>query len=402
MTRNWLRPSLWTLAVALVIAGLAWAMMPSPVLVDLASVKRAPLEVTVEDEGTTRIREVYTVSAPTMGKMLRSSLDVGDPVEAGKTVVAEFEPSDPTFLDARARRVGEASVDAAEAAVGLAEAQVAQARSQLDFARGDLDRAKELAVRRTISERSLEKAGLDVATAESALASAVATLEVRRRELESARAALIQPGEGGTRAPGCCIGVTAPAGGRVLRLITRSEQVVQAGSPLLDIGDPTDLEIVVDLLSRDAVRVKPGDAARIDGWGGPTTLAARVRRVEPAGRTKVSALGIEEQRVKAVLDFTEPPATRLSLGHDFRVVARIVVSRVDDALQVPIGALFRDGEEWAVFVSVDGRARLRHVRLGERSQRMAQVVEGLAEGDRIVLHPSDRVREGVAVEPRES
>lgn len=399
MTRTVLHRSLWGLAAVAVIAALVWAMRPAPVAVDLAPVVRAPLEVTVEDEGTTRIREVYTVSAPTMGKMLRSSLDVGDPVEAGKTVVAEFEPSDPTFLDVRARRVGEASVDAAAAAVGLAEAQVAQARSQLAFARGDLDRARELAARRTISERALEKAGLDVATAESAVASAVATLEVRRRELESARASLIQPGEGGARAAGCCISVTAPASGRVLRLIARSEQVVQAGSPLLDIGDPTDLEVVVDLLSRDAVRVKPGDGARIDGWGGPTTLTATVRRVEPAGRTKVSALGIEEQRVKVVLDFTDPPAARLALGHDFRVVARIVVTRVDAALQAPIGALFRDGEDWAVFVVVDGRARLRHVRLGERNQRVAEVVDGLAEGERIIRHPSESVREGVAVRP---
>lgn len=400
MASGWRAKAVWGVVAAGVGAALVWAMAPRPVLVDLATIDRAALEVTVEDEGVTRIRDVYTVSAPTAGKMLRSPLTVGDPVVAGKTVVARFEPGDPIFLDARARRVAEAAVEAAKSGVTLAEAQVDQARSQLAFARGDLRRAAELAETRTIAERALEKARLDVATAESAVASALATLDVRRRELESARAQLIQPGEGGVPSAACCIDVLAPVDGRVLKLIAESEQVVPAGSPLVEIGDPGDLEIVVDLLSRDAVRVEPGQPARIDSWGGEGTLAARVRRVEPTGFTKVSALGIEEQRVKVVLDFVDPPETRRRLGHVFRVVARIAVWRGESIVTVPIGALFRSGESWAVFSLADGRARLRPIVVAERNQRLARVVSGLTEGERVVLHPSDSLRDGTRAEPR--
>ena len=400
MAGKWRTRVVWGLVSAGVVAALAWAMAPRPVLVDLDTVGRGVLEVTVEDEGMTRIREVYSVSAPTAGKMLRSALTVGDPVIAGETVVARFEPGDPLFLDARSRRVAEAAAEAAKSAVALAEAQVEQARSQLAFARGDLRRAAELAEHRTIAERTLEKARLDVATSESAVASALATLEVRRRESESARAQLIQPGEGGGRTGECCIDVKAPVNGRVLRLLAESEQVVAAGSPLVEIGDPGDLEISVDLLSRDAVRVEAGAAARIESWGGEGSLAARVRRIEPTGYTKISALGIEEQRVKVVLDFVDPPDRWRRLGHVFRIVARIVVWRGEDVVRVPIGALFRSGDDWAVFVVADGRARLRPVTIGERNQRHARVLSGLAAGERIVLHPSDAVRDGVRAEAR--
>lgn len=400
MANGWTRRLVWA-AAALGVAGFfAWALWPRPVLVDLATIGRTTLEVTVEDEGVTRIRDVYTISAPTAGKMLRSPLTVGDAVVAEKTVVARFEPGDPVFLDARSRRVAEAAVEAAKSAVSLAEAQVDQARSQLAFARADLRRATELAERQTIAERALEKARLDVATAESAVASALATLDVRRRELESARAQLIQPGQGGEPSSACCIEVKAPVNGRVLKLITESEQVVPAGSPLVEIGDPHDLEIVVDLLSRDAVRVASGQTARIESWGGEGTLAARVRRVEPTAYTKVSALGIEEQRVKVVLDFVDPPEAWSRLGHVFRIVARIVVWRGEAVATVPIGALFRSGESWAVFTVVDGRARLKRIEIGERNQRFARVVSGLAEGEQVVLHPSDSVRDGIRAEQR--
>ena len=400
MVRTLWRRSFWLVFVVAVAAALGWALWPRPVLVDVAAIGRGPLEVSVEDEGTTRIREVYVVSAPAAGKMLRAPREVGDEVVADRTVVAVLEPTDPALLDIRTQRVNEAAVEAANAAVDLADAQVRQARSQLVFAQGDLRRANELAARQTIAERALEKAGLDVATAEAAVASAVATLEVRRRELESAKARLIQPGQQAAAATGCCIQVKAPVSGRVLKIVAESEQVVQAGSPLLEIGDPGELEIVVDLLSRDAVRIAVGAAARIESWGGDTTLGARVRRIEPTGYTKVSALGIEEQRVKAVLDFTDPPDAWRRLGHAFRIVARITAWRGDDVLQVPLGALFRQGDSWAVFVVDGGRARLRLVELAERNLRGARVAAGLAEGERIVLHPSDRIRDGVRVAPR--
>jgi HlyD family secretion protein len=385
---------------AATLVAMAWALWPKPVLVDFATIARGPLEVTVEDEGITRIREIYTVSAPTGGKMLRAPREVGDTVTAGETVVAVFQPTEPAFLDARMQRVSQAAVDAAGAAVQLAEAQLAQARSQLEFLQGDLRRATELVARNAVSARTMEKARLDVATGEAAVASAIANLEVRRRELESARAQLIQPGENGVAPSTCCINVRAPVTGRVLKILVESEQVVQAGTPLMEIGDPADLEAVVELLSRDAVRVAHGAPARIESWGGETALNARVVRVEPSGFTKVSALGIEEQRVRAVLEFTDPPQAWQRLGHAFRIVARIRVWSAADEVLVPLGALFRNGDRWAVFAAVDGRAHLRPVEIAERDLRSARVVDGLRPGDEIILHPSDRIRDGARVARR--
>jgi HlyD family secretion protein len=383
------------------IGAIAWALWPKPVLVDLAAVAHGPLEVTVEDEGVTRIREVYTVSAPTAGKILRAPREVGDEVVANQTVVAVIEPTDPAFLDIRTQRVNEAAVEAASAAVEFAEAQVRQAKSQLEFAQGDLRRANQLAERQTIAGRMLDKAKLDVATAEAGVASAIATLEVRRRELASAQAQLIQPGEGAPNKAACCVQLRAPISGRVLRVVAESEQVVQPGAALIEIGDPADLEIVVDLLSRDAVRVEPGAPARIESWGGDVGLAARVKRIEPTGFTKVSALGIEEQRVKTVLDFSDPTERWRRLGHGYRIVARITVWRGEDLLLVPLGALFRQGENWAVFVLEDGVARIRTVEIAEKDRRFARVTAGLREGDQVVLHPSDRLRDGIAVARRD-
>jgi HlyD family secretion protein len=389
--------------IGLAIAGLVvWALWPQPVLVDMAVIKKGPLEVTVEDEGITRIHDVYTVSSPILGKMLRSPREVGDKVVADKTLVAEIEPAAPTFLDVRSQRVNEAAVRAAQAAVDLAEAQIKQANAQLEFAKSDLRRAEELAASSTISTRTLEKAKLDVDSAEAAVASAKATLEVRRRELESAKAQLIQPGEikAGERSASCCIEVRSPIDGVVLKIIAESEQVVQPGAPLVEIGNPGDLEIAVDFLSRDAVRIKPGDVARIESWGGDQILNARVERVEPTGFTKVSALGIEEQRVKVILNLLGPETAWMRLGHGYRVIARVVVWHGDDVPQVPLGALFRAGDDWAVFVVSDGRARRRIVKIGERNLHAAQVIGGLVLGEQVVMHPSDRVQDGVRVEPR--
>ncbi len=387
--------------IGLGIVGLiVWALLPQPVPVDLATVATGPLEVTVEDEGITRIREVYTVSAPIGGKMRRTMREEGDDVTADKSIVASIEPTDPTFLDVRTQRVNEAAVQAAQAAVDLAEAQIKQARSQLEFTKSDLRRAEELATSHTISARALEKAKLDVDSAEAAVASAIATLEVRKRELESAKARMIQPGMAAAPSAACCVDVRSPIDGRVLRIIAKSEQVVQPGAPLIELGDPRDLEIAVDFLSRDAVRIKPGDPARIESWGGDVTLDAKVTRIEPTGFTKVSALGIEEQRVKVILDFTGPPEAWQKLGHGFRVVARVAIWR-GEGLLVPLGALFRQGDNWAVFVAASGRAERRPVSIAERNLRAARVVEGLKAGEQVVLHPGDRVTDGVRIEPRD-
>jgi HlyD family secretion protein len=385
------------------VAALVWAFWPQPVAVDLAVVGRGPLRVVVDEEGETRVRDVYVVSAPVDGRLLRIESEVGDRVRAGQTVLASIQPQAPTFLDRRARKAAEARLRAAIAAVVLGEARVQRAAAELDFARAELRRAERLAAVEHISEEARDRARLEVRTGEAALHEAEAQLAMYREEVESARADLIEPvvgGDAGYDPSACCVEITAPVGGTVLAVHRESEQVVRAGTPLLEIGDPEDLEVVVDLLSTDVVRVRPGADATIEAWGGGDVLAARVRRVEPAGYTKVSALGIEEQRVDVILDFTEPKERRAPLGHGYRVEARIIVWEDDDTLRVPLSALFRAGEAWAVFVEEDGRAVRREIGIGHRDDRVAEVTTGLEAGDRVVLHPSDRVDDAVRIVPR--
>jgi HlyD family secretion protein len=398
-------------AAALVIAGLMWLAWPRPAAVDLATVSGAPMQVTVGDEGKTRVRHIYTVSAPIAGKVLRisqpddkhgMSLHVGDQVKADETVVAIMQPTIPGFIDVRSREELSAAVAAADAAIGLAEAEIKRIEAALAFSRDDLQRARTLSRSGTISAKALEKAQLDVTTNEAALASAKAQLGVRRSERASIAARLIDPASISARtSPNCCIELRAPVTGRVLRIVQDSEAVVPAGAPLIEIGDPLDLEVIADLLSTDAVRVTPGGAVRIDGWGGEA-IKGKVVRVDPAGFLKVSALGIEEQRVRTTIDFAEPPEAWVRLGHDYRVIVHVLVWSADNVLTVPVGALFRNGNEWAVYAVRDGRARTTGVKIGHRNAQAAEVLSGLAAGDRVVLHPSDRVRDGAAVAQRET
>jgi HlyD family secretion protein len=388
--------------VALVAGALVYAFLPQPVPADLAKVARGALRVTVDDEGRTRVKEVYVVSAPLAGRVLRIERHVGDPVKAGETVLATIQPTAPTFLDLRGKAQAEAAVHAAEAALRLAEAELTRAQAELEFARSDLVRARKLASGNTISQKALDNARREFKTSEAAVAAAEAALRVKTFDLETARASLIGPGNeaGMRREEGCCVSVRAPVDGRVLRLVQESEAVIAAGAPLVEIGDPRDLEVVVDLLSRDAVRVREGAEVEIDQWGGDVTVAGRLRRIEPTGFTKVSALGIEEQRVNVIIDFTDPPADWQSLGHGYRVEAHIVVWQGEDVLKVPVSALFRHGEAWAVFALADGRARLRTLEVGHRNALAAEVLAGLEEGEQVVLYPSDRLFDGAAVTAR--
>ncbi|MEO1200612.1 MAG: HlyD family efflux transporter periplasmic adaptor subunit [Pseudomonadota bacterium] len=392
------------IVAAAIVAGLAYAFWPRPVPVDLGTVRDGAFEVTVDDEGVTRIRDIYRVSAPISGTVLRSPREVGDEVTAHETLIAVIEPIQPGLLDARARRVAEAAVAAAEAAVRLAEAQIQEAEAERAFMVSELQRVSQLARRNVASQRDLDEARLNIARAETHVASAEASLEVRRRELERARAELVEPtiaGLSDVEAVSCCVYIRAPVDGRVLTIPIESEQVVQAGTMLADLGDPTDLEVVAELLSRDAVRVVPGQMARIDGWGGAESFVAEVERVEPAAFTEVSALGIEEQRVKTVLRFSDEPAARAALGHEYRVIVRIAVYQNEAAALVPLSALFRRGDDWAVFVRDGEIARERVVEIGERNNREAEVLSGLVAGDEVVLHASDQVADGVAVISRD-
>lgn len=386
----------------------AWLLWPSPVPVDLAQVKAGPMDVTVDDEGRTRVRHVYTVSAPVSGVVLRishpadtraTSLHVGDAVQAGETVVATMRPVAPGLLDVRSRGELQFAVAAADAAVRLAEGEVRRIQAALDFARSEMQRATALARTDAISARNLDKARFDVATSEAALASASAQLDVRRNELSLAQARLIEPTSPSTGEPSCCVQVRSPVTGRVLRIIQESENTIAAGTPILEVGDTGDLEVVADLLSTDAVQVRSGADVRIDGWGG-RPLRGRVLRVDPAGFTKISALGIEEQRVRTVIEIVDPPELWKELGHDFRVTVHVSVWHADSATSVPLGSLFRSGSDWAVFIVQDGRAALRKVTVGRRNSQVAEVVSGLAAGDTVILHPSDRVQDRSRVAAR--
>jgi len=386
-----------------VIAGLVFAFWPEPAPVDLATVTRGPMMVTIDEEGETRVKDVYVVSAPLTGRVDRIEAQSGDVVVAGETILASMQETDPSFLDLRSRRRAEAAIEAAAAAYEYAEAERRRVLAELEFDRAEWERARTLAERGTISDAQLDRAELALRTEEAALATAEASLAMRASELDNARAELIDPGTAGFDQPAggtCCIPVLAPVDGRVLRVLHKSESIVASGTPLIEVGDPQDLEVVVDLLSADAIKVTAGDEVLIDDWGGGGALAGIVRRVEPYAFTKVSALGIEEQRVNVVIDLTDPPERWLGLGHGFRVEVRIVEWRGDEVSNLPLSALFRRGQDWAVFAAVDGYARLLVIELGHINADHAEVLGGLADGDRVVLHPSDRIADGSRIVER--
>jgi HlyD family secretion protein len=400
MRARWLKRVSGAVLAGLAVIGLVWFAWPRPIAVDLAVVTQGPMEVTIDDEARTRVRNVYTVSAPLAGKALRTPRRVGDEVTADESIVAVMQPAMPNFLDVRSREELQAAVAATEAAVKFAEAEIRRIEAALDYSRTELDRAQALFRTNAVAAKALDKAKLDVQTNEAALASAKAQLEVRRHEYHNATARLMDPGSTAPNNPNCCIQITSPVTGRVLKINQESEAVVHAGAPLLKIGDARDLEIVADLLSNDAVQIAAGAPVRIDGWGG-RAVHGRVARIDPAGFVKVSALGIEEQRVRTTIDFVDPPEAWSQLGHDYRVIVHVTVWSTNSAATVPVSALFRNGDDWAVFSIVDGRARTASVQIGRRNNRVAEVTAGLSPGDRVILHPSDRIAEGIAVTGRE-
>ena len=389
-------------AVLAVVVGLLWALMPQPVPVDLVKARIAPMEVTVTAEGMTRIRDPWQVTAPVTGNTTRSPVDTGDLVTAGETVVAVIQPAEPAFLDARARRLAEAAVTEAEAAVKLAEAQLARADVELSHFEAELERNKTLAQRGTVSVTVLENSAQAAASARAARQAALAELELTRATLDRARAQLMGPEapEAGGAVSDCCIRLTAPVSGTVLEVADLNARLVQAGTPLLSIGDLEDLEIEVDLLSADTIGIAPGTRAHVERWGGEGVIDARVRRIDPSAFTRVSALGIEEQRVRLLLDITSPPEMRAGLGDRYRVYVRIVVWEGQDVLQVPRAALFREDGQWAVFVAEDDRAAIRIVQTGRMTADWVQVTTGIAEGEAVVAYPGSRVEAGVRLSAR--
>jgi len=383
------------LVIAIVLAVGFWAFRPGAVPADFATVGRGPLQVTVNEEGRTRVRDRYIVSAPLPGRMTRIELEPGDPVVAGKTVVARFQPSDPALLDVRTRAELEARVKAAESALGGARADQERVRAELTFAESELKRLRRLVEEKVVARREVEAAELQADALARAVQSAGFAVSTAEHQLALARAGLIQARGGKTTA----IALYSPVDGVVLRRLQESEAVVPMGQALLEVGNVGDLEIVTDLLSSAAVRVQPGQPVLIEQWGGDQPLRGRVRLVEPSGFTKISALGVEEQRVNAIIDFDEPPTAR-GIGDGYRVEVRIIVWAREDVLKVPTSSLFRRGADWAVYLVENDRAVARTVQTGQRGGLEAEITSGLSGGERIIVYPSDAVTEGVKVMKR--
>ena len=372
-----------------------WAFRPAAVPADFATVERGPLQVTVNEEGRTRVRDRFVVSAPLPGRMRRIELEPGDPVVARKTVVARFEPSAPALLDVRMRAELEARVNAADAALGGARAERERMRAERAFAESELKRAKQLLGEKVISSREFEVAERQAQTVERAVQSADFAVRTAEFQLQQARASLTPSRSGGATIP-----LYSPVNGVILRRLQESEAVVPTGQPLLEIGNVGDLEIVSDLLSSAAVRVRAGQPVLIEQWGGDTALKGRVRRVEPSGFTKISALGVEEQRVNTIVDFEDPADRRPAIGDGYRVEVRIIVSSRENVLKVPVSSLVRHGADWALYVVENGRAARRVVQVGERNGLEGEVTGGLSGGERIIVYPSDAIVDGVKVTAR--
>jgi HlyD family secretion protein len=402
MAAKWIKRMLVIVALAGITGGFIWLMWPQPIQVDVAKAVLGHMQLTVDEEGISRIREVYSVSAPVSGKVARSPREVGDHVVAGVTTVAAIHAADPTMLDARTRLELEAAVEAAKADREFADAAVLQAEKERRFAESELERTRYLVGKKVMALNALERRQLEADSAQQQLESARAQLDVRVHNLEIAEARLLEPATRGEAEAlkDCCMNLTSPVNGIVLKIPVENEQIVQAGTPLVEIGNPLETEISVELLSTDAIQVKPGASASISGWGGANELKARVKRVEPAAFTKISALGIEEQRVKAILEITDPPAKWTGLGHEYRVFVRIAIWQSDNALRIPLSALFRWEGNWAVFRVTGGLAKLTMITTGPMNSSDVQVLSGLSAGETVVVHPSDLVADGAQVEIR--
>jgi len=399
------------LLMALVLAGAFWAMKPQPVEVTAAVVGRAPLRVTVEEEGKTRLRDRFVVSSPLAGYVRRMKWKEGDMVRAGD-VAAVLEPLRAQLLDVRTREQGEARLKAAEAALQVAQARLSTMEQQARAAQAEasywaqqLRREEPLTKSGDIPQERLEKTRSEAArteaarrAAENAATTARAEIEQARAEVAAARTALLEPSVGQQRGQGSeLVTVRWPVSGRVLKMVKESEGVVGPGEALVELGNTRALEVEVEVLSVDAVKMGPGTAVELVRWGGEKPLEGRVRMVEPSGFTKISALGVEEQRVRVIADITSPEQEWQRLGHGYRVEAVFILWSGEKVLQAPASALFRTGEQWNVYVIEGGVAKKRAVTLGHRNGLAAEVVSGVKEGEQVIPHPDESVVDGKMV-----
>ena len=395
----WRRRITWSVVLLLIIAALAYGFRPLPRPVDIASASREPMRVSVEEEGKTRVIDRYDVDAPVPGTTCRVDLEVGDPVSKGQ-VLTTLKPLESQALDPRSRAEAEARVAAAESALHAAEQGTASAAAEMDLAEKELSRLQPLFEKGLISQGQLDQAAAKVQTTRAANRSARFSVDVARHELEAARTALTYTGARSESSPEENVEVRSPIDGRILAIHQECEGVVAAGQLLLVVGDTRSLEIETEVLSEDAVRIKPGMRVEFHRWGGEKVLQGRVRTVEPVGFTKVSALGVEEQRVLVISDITSDPAEWQDLGDGYRVESEFILWESDDVLQIPASALFRFDDGWAVFVMENGKAVRRAVKVGKRNGLSAQIIEGLAEGEKVITHPDNTIDDGVAVKTR--
>jgi HlyD family secretion protein len=395
--RKWIRRVLIALAVLAVVGLIVVAWIPNPVEVEVAEVSRGALVVTVNEDGRTRVKDRYTVSAPLTGNLARPDLEAGDSIEQ-EQVLARLVPLPPPLLDSRTRAEAKARVDAAMAARRQAQAAVNRARFQRDFAKQESQRAQAVVQQGGLARSDADRAVSTYRSSEEELRSAEFGGRVAEHQLKLAQTTLMQlsgQGEEGEQ-----LEILSPVAGQVLKLFHESEGVVQSGTPILELGDPAALEIVVDVLSQDATRIPLRAPALIERWGGKNPLRGHVRIVEPSAFTKLSALGVEEQRVNVIIDMDDDRELWRSLGDGYRVEARISVWEGKDVLRVPASAVFRSEDSWATFVVEDGTAVIRNVELGETNGLETEVLSGLEEGEMVIAYPSDSVRDGVSVEAR--
>ena len=397
--------SYFTIAAALIaVAALAYAFWPRSIQVDIGEVKRGPMTITINEEGRTRVHDAYVVSTPVAGRLMRVEVQPGDAVIKHDTIIAHMRPSNPAALDIRTREQARAAVTAAEAALRVSRADLNKAIADLDYAQSEWERTKTLAEKGTASQAILDRTQSNVRSAIATRDTAEAAIAVREAELANTRARLIgfdDPELASAQVQETQIPLRAPTTGRILRVIQQSETTLAAGTPILEIGNiEHDLEVLVELLSTDAVQVSPGDKVIIDDWGGYTPLEGIVERVDPWGFKKYSSLGVEEQRVNAIIRFHGSRESRARLGHGYRVEVRIVIWENKDTLLLPSNALFRDGENWAVFKVENGIAHQTRVKIGKDNGLTAQIQEGLHERDKIILYPSSGIDDGAKVVQR--
>lgn len=394
--KRWFLVSALLAAIALAIG---YAFLPKAVPVETVKVARGTLAVTVQEEGKTRVKDRFTVSSPVAGIAGRVALEVGDRVTRGQTLVS-IEPAPPPFLDRRRQETAQARIDAAVAALESAKENARAAAARETYARANLDRTAKLQESGIATRDALEAAESQAGQEAATLRAAEAAVKVAESELEAARAELLSSTTNGSRSPKERVAVRSPVGGRVLAVPHKSEGAVREGEPLIVIGNPGSLEVEVDVLSADAVRIRPGQQVRFTRWGGEGTLEGTVATVEPAGFTKVSALGVEEQRVLVIAEITSPRERWSGLGDGYRLEASFLLWEGNEVLQVPSGALFRQGDGWAAFVAEQGKARLRPVQVGKRNGLSAEILSGLSEGESVIVHPNEQIRDATRVRER--